>query len=85
MSANYEEIRKALRDLPRTDKFDPRYPIDAYEDDLVTLISNISIQSRIESLSKLSQGGEGGTELFVENIPLSRYLEQLKAQLKESK
>jgi hypothetical protein len=33
-----DELREKLRNLKRTTKFDFRYPIDAYEDDLVALI-----------------------------------------------
>lgn len=37
MSKSTEELRQKLRNLPRTSNNDPRYPIDAYEDDLVQL------------------------------------------------
>lgn len=37
---NTEELREKLRALPRTKNTDPRYPIDAYEDDLVELITS---------------------------------------------
>lgn len=47
------EIREKLRALPRTKNTDPRYPIDAYEDDLVALIQKIDARARIEELQVL--------------------------------
>lgn len=49
------ELRDKFRSLPRTDRLDPRYPIDAYEDDLVTLI-NSEVHSVLEELEKHSDG-----------------------------
>ncbi len=54
-----DELRNSLRDLPRTSKFDFRYPIDAYEDDLVALITlhtqKRELMARIDELNKLKQ------------------------------
>ena len=35
----------------------------------------------IRSFSKVTQGGDSGTEIFVEGVSLYRYLEQLRASL----
>lgn len=45
------KLRDQLRALPRTDRLDPRYPIDAYEDDLVKLIHQRELEARIDELS----------------------------------
>lgn len=52
-SLTNDRIRKQLRDLPRTDKVDHKYTIDAYEDDLVYLISNTINEAKIDELETL--------------------------------
>jgi hypothetical protein len=50
MPSDNKELRNKLRDLVKPDKFDPRYPIEAYEDDLVALIAD---QCRLARLSEV--------------------------------
>lgn len=78
------DIREKLRALSRTDKFDPRYPIDAYEDDLVALIEQEVLKARIEELSNLkAEKGRFSTSsygLWVDGAIDNRIVE-LEAQL----
>lgn len=50
-----EELRENLRNLKRTDPKDSRYPIDAYEDDLVALIQSEVLKALERAKSKTIQ------------------------------
>lgn len=72
MAKSEEELRQQLRALSRTSKTDFRYPIDAYEDDLIQLIEAhtatvaaeaveaakpaVEIAAKIRALNKLIMG-----------------------------
>lgn len=45
---NSDELREKLRDLKRPSLKDFRYPIEAYEDDLVELIQQETLKARIK-------------------------------------
>lgn len=48
-ATNKDYLRERLRNLPRTSRTDTRYPIDAYEDDLVQIIIQYGLEQRKEA------------------------------------
>lgn len=48
-ATNKDDLRERLRNLPRTSRTDTRYPIDAYEDDLVQIIIQYGLEQRKEA------------------------------------
>lgn len=56
------ELSQQLRNLPRTDNKNSKYPIDAYEDDLVALIEKRERKARIDQAEVALYAAEKGSD-----------------------